>query len=577
MKLVRRSHQPTDHLPDTLHPVIRQIYADRGIKSAEQLALQVANMAHVEQLFQIEQAAEIIYQAMCQQQHITIIGDFDADGATSTALMHDGFNQLGYHHHDFLVPNRFKYGYGLTPEIVEVAAQQGTQLIITVDNGISCCAGVARAKALGLTVVVTDHHLPGEQLPAADAIVNPNQPECGFPSKALAGVGVAFYVMLALRKKCREQHWFEQRGLTEPNFANLLDLVAIGTVADVVPLDHNNRIFVDQGIKRIRAGKTRPGVQALIEVSGRKQSQLLASDIGFAIGPRINAAGRLEDMAYGINCLLAPTLDLARAMAVELDQLNKMRRDIELSMQQQAQAIIEQIVKNLNELPNAFTLYQPDWHQGVIGIVAGRIKEKFHRPTIVFAASDDENADDVLILKGSARSIEGLHIRDVLAQIDSQYPELIDKFGGHAMAAGLSISYQHYEKFQHIFEKTVTELLSEEALEQQIISDGELTTECLTREFAELLQSSGPYGQRFPEPLFDGYFQLIQQRIVGERHLKVVLALGEQLYDGIWFNIDVTQWPNPNVQWVQAAYQLDVNEYMGKRTLQLLIKQLWPQ
>ncbi|RHW75141.1 single-stranded-DNA-specific exonuclease RecJ [Colwellia sp. RSH04] len=580
----RRTYVDDQHLPAELHPVIKQVYASRAVNSTEDLNLVVNQLAGVKTLHSslkgLEKACKILQQALATKEPIVIVGDFDADGATSTALMMEGLAIMGCDHHSFLVPNRFEYGYGLTPEIVDLAAAQGAKIIVTVDNGISCVAGVAKAKAYGMKVIVTDHHLPGQTLPNADAIVNPNQTDCDFVSKALAGVGVAFYLMMALRKTLREADYFTQQGLVEPNIAQLLDLVALGTVADVVPLDKNNRILVAQGLKRIRAGQTRPGIQALIEIAGKNQQQLVASDFGFALGPRINAAGRLDDMSLGIDCLLASDLGSARAMAAELDDLNKARREIEQGIQVEA----ERVMKSLNlesveqgSLPNAIALYQNDWHQGVIGIVAGRLKEKFHRPSIVFAnASDDtaEQNDNKQVIKGSARSIPGLHIRDLLERIDTLYPELIDKFGGHAMAAGLSIKQADFAQFQTVFNEQATLALKPEDLQQIILTDGALPASDMTLSFAELLRDSGPWGQHFPEPLFDDEFILVQQRIVGEKHLKLVVEKQNQVFDAIAFNIDVKAWPNPTAKNIRLVYRLDVNEFRGKRTVQLMVDDL---
>ncbi len=577
----RRKLVADEHLPNDLPAMIKQIYASRGVTSAKELDHQVANLqglsADSAQLKGLTQACKILLSAIENNTAIVIVGDFDADGATSTALMMSALNMFGSNNHSFIVPNRFEYGYGLTPEIVDIAAAQGAQLLVTVDNGISCIAGVNRAKELGLQVVVTDHHLPGKITPNADAIVNPNQHGCQFESKALAGVGVAFYLMLALRKHGREQGYFTKRAIPEPNIAQLLDLVALGTVADVVPLDANNRILVAQGLKRIRAGQTRPGIQALIDIAKREQSQLIASDFGFALGPRINAAGRLDDMAYGINCLLAPDLASARVMARDLDDLNKARREIEQGMQVEA----EQVLKSLNfnekhfdenNLPSAIALYQPDWHQGVIGIVAGRLKEKFHRPCIVFAkGSEDEKNTEI---KGSARSIPGLHIRDLLEHISSQHPDLILKFGGHAMAAGLSIKGQDFQKFQQLFSEVAEQWLTKEHLQSVLLSDGELLAQDMTLAFAEQLRNAGPWGQSFPEPLFDDEFTLVQQRIVGEKHLKLVVQKAGQIFDAIAFNVDVKAWPNLNAEKVQLAYHLDINEFRGKRSVQLMVKHI---
>mgnify|MGYP006088841743 CR=1 FL=1 len=592
--VVRRKIVDDNYLTLPLSTKLKQIYASRGVSSPEELSLKVSQMCPVDSLKGIDQACEVLHNALVQQDHITIIGDFDADGATSTALMMEALTLLGSQHHDFLVPNRFEYGYGLTPEIVEVAAKQGAKLLITVDNGISCVAGVARAKALGLNVIVTDHHLPGKVQPNADAIVNPNQHGCNFPSKALAGVGVAFYFMLAQRKYLREKNWFTDKHLPEPNIAQLLDLVALGTVADVVPLDANNRILINQGLKRIRAGQTRPGIEALIEISGRNQQRLIASDFGFALAPRINAAGRLDDMSFGINCLLAKDLMTARPMASDLDELNKARREIEQGMQTEAETIFKQLSFSDENLPSAIALYHQEWHQGVIGIVAGRLKEKYHRPSIVFANAKEESygeledkeagaVEDIELLeaiednaeiKGSARSIPGLHIRDLLEHISSQHPDLILKFGGHAMAAGLSIKKRDFDKFQQVFDQLAKKWLKEEDLIGVILSDGELALSELTLDFAEQLRNAGPWGQNFSEPLFDDTFTLIQQRIVGEKHLKITVQKQDQLFDGIIFNIDIKAWPNPQAKNVHLAYKLDVNEFRGKRTVQLMVEDI---
>ncbi|AAZ27994.1 MULTISPECIES: single-stranded-DNA-specific exonuclease RecJ [Colwellia] len=577
--IVRRVKVATDHLPDNLPEIIKQIYASRGMESAQELELNVAHlqgMVDETALMGMDKACQLLHDALVNKLRIVIVGDFDADGATSTALMMTALSLFNSNNHDFIVPNRFEYGYGLTPEIVDIAAQQNTQMLITVDNGISCIAGVKRAKDLGMQVIVTDHHLPGHSLPIADAIVNPNQHGCNFPSKALAGVGVAFYLMLALRKYCREQNYFSEQGIAEPNIAQLLDLVALGTVADVVSLDANNRILVEQGLKRIRAGKTRPGIQALIEIANKNQQRLVASDFGFALGPRINAAGRLDDMSYGINCLLATDLSSARVMAAELDDLNKTRREIEQGMQAEAEQVLTSLKFDEDNLPNAIALYQQDWHQGVIGIVAGRLKEKFHRPCIVFANGKDDDSVDVSEreIKGSARSIPGLHIRDLLEHIDSQHPDIILKFGGHAMAAGLSIKHGNFARFQQLFNELAGKWLKEEDLQSIILSDGELMLEHLSLDFAEKLRDAGPWGQNFPEPLFDDTFKLVQQRIVGEKHLKIVVEKQGEIFDGIAFNVDVKTWPNAQVKQVHLAYRLDVNEFRGKRTVQFMVENI---
>ena len=573
-EIIRRATVDDTSLPSTLDPTIKQIYARRGVTSAQELDLTLPKLLPLSLLKGLQTSCDILFPAMKANKKVMIVGDFDADGATSTAVMMEGLRLLGSTNHHFIVPNRFEYGYGLSPEIVDIAHARGAELIITVDNGISCLAGVKSAKALGMQVIVTDHHLQGEILPPADAIINPNQHACSFPSKALAGVGVAFYFMMAMRKHLREQGWFEQQHIAEPNLAQLLDLVALGTVADVVPLDNNNRILVEQGIKRIRAGVTRPGIQALIEVAKRNQQQLIASDFGFALGPRINAAGRLDDMSFGINCLLADTLSSARAMAMELDDLNKSRREIEQGMQLEAERVLSQLsLQDQNDMPNGIALFQPDWHQGVIGIVAGRLKEKFNRPSIVFAASDSNPEE----LKGSARSIVGLHIRDLLEHIDSQYPGIINKFGGHAMAAGLSIDAAQFKTFVAHFNEIAGRWLTEEDFKGKVFSDGALPREKLTLEFAQRIRDSGPWGQQFPEPIFDDTFSLVQQRIVGEKHLKLVVEKHGQVFDAIAFNVDLTSWPNSQATKVTLAYKLDINEFRGKQSVQLMVEHLIAQ
>ncbi|MDP5151752.1 single-stranded-DNA-specific exonuclease RecJ [Rheinheimera baltica] len=550
-----------------LHPVLQQLYASRGISSLEQLDRGAAALLPFTELKGIDTAVALLIMALKQQQRIVIVGDFDADGATSTAVLLSGLTALGFKYIEYLVPNRFEYGYGLTPEMAELAVAQGAELIITVDNGISAIDGVALAKSAGVKVLVTDHHLAGHELPDADAIVNPNQPGCSFPSKALAGVGVAFYVLLALRAALRQQQYFSEQQISEPNLAELLDLVALGTVADVVPLDTNNRILVHQGLMRIRSGKCRPGIQALMDVANRSAAKLTASDFGFALAPRLNAAGRLDDMSLGISCLLAKDLGLARQYAAELDSLNVERRAIEQSMQVEAQAFLSQLSFDGAELPECLCLYRHDWHQGVIGILAGRIKEQFHRPTIVFAQGDEGE------LKGSARSISGLHIRDLLEEISTQYPGLIKKFGGHAMAAGLTISAERLDTFKVALSLTAKKHLTAEQLTAVIYTDGELPAACFDIGFAQLLQNAGPWGQAFPEPVFDGEFTLISQKMLADRHLKMMLQTSDgKLVDAIWFNADNKVWPNVNIQKVQLAYQLDINEYRDKQSLQLIVR-----
>lgn len=525
-----------------------------------------------QQLSGIDNAVEILYNAFREGTRIIVVGDFDADGATSTALSVLGMRALGCDNISYLVPNRFEDGYGLSPEVVDQAKARGAQLIVTVDNGISSHAGVAHAKTLGIPVIVTDHHLPGDTLPDAEAIINPNLRDCEFPSKSLAGVGVAFYLMLALRTFLRDKGWFDERNIAPPNLAELLDLVALGTVADVVPLDANNRILTWQGLSRIRAGKCRPGIKALLEISNRDPQQLAARDLGFALGPRLNAAGRLDDMSVGVALLLCDNLGEARVLASELDALNQTRKEIEQGMQAEALILCEKLERSSETLPGGLAMYHPEWHQGVVGILASRIKERFHRPVIAFAPAGDGT------LKGSGRSIQGLHMRDALERLDTLYPDLMIKFGGHAMAAGLSLEEHKFEQFQQRFGELVTEWLDPALLQGEVISDGPLSAAEMSMEVAQLLRDAGPWGQMFPEPLFDGRFRLLQQRLVGERHLKVMVEPvgGGPLLDGIAFNIDTTCWPDNGVREVELAYKLDINEFRGNRSLQIIIDDIWP-
>lgn len=569
IKITRRPASPwTSPWPEHLPSRLQSIYANRGVSSLEEMERSLQAMLRPQQLKGLEGAVARLVQAVTDSESLLIVGDFDADGATSCALGVLALRDMGASKVEYLVPNRFEFGYGLTPEIVEVAKGYHPDLIITVDNGISSIDGVAAAKAAGIGVVVTDHHLPGRELPDADAIVNPNQPGCGFPSKNLAGVGVIFYLMSALRSALREAGWFAAKGIPEPNMGNYLDLVALGTVADVVPLDSNNRILVHQGLQRIRNGRARPGILALLDVAGRQRHRLVASDLGFTVGPRLNAAGRLDDMSLGIECLLCDNPDIAREMAVELDDLNRDRRSIEASMQQEALASLQNLVINDSaDMPWGLCLYDGQWHQGVIGILASRIKERFHRPVIAFADANDEE------IKGSARSIPGLHIRDALDAVASACPGLLSKFGGHAMAAGMSLKRSDFPRFQQAFDGVVRQTLRAEDLQGEILSDGELGSDELNLPLAHLLREAGPWGQHFPEPVFDGEFYLVQQRIVGEKHLKLVLATDvarQQLVDAIAFNIDVREWPNHGAERIRLAYRLDVNEFRGRETVQLM-------
>ncbi|MGY6375472.1 single-stranded-DNA-specific exonuclease RecJ [Vibrio parahaemolyticus] len=572
IEIQRRPEPDLSLLPDSIPPILKRIYINRGITDIAQLETSARGLHSYQKLGGIEQAVELLFQAIQEQKRIIVVGDFDADGATSSALSVLALRMLGSNNVDYLVPNRFEDGYGLSPEVVDQALELGAEMIMTVDNGVSSIEGVRYAKENGITVLVTDHHLPGQVLPEVDAMVNPNLDSCAFPSKALAGVGVAFYLMMALCVHMRKHNWFAQQGMQEPKLMELIDLVALGTVADVVPLDENNRILVHQGLQRIRAGKARPGIQALIEVAKRDARRLVASDFGFALGPRINAAGRLDDMSFGVELLMCNNIHAARRMASELDGLNQTRKEIEEGMKQEAMAFCERLQFGENsELPYGLSLFQRDWHQGVIGILASRIKEKFHRPVIAFADGGEGT------IKGSCRSIPGLHMRDALDFIDTQNPGLIIKFGGHAMAAGLTIKEQDFERFSRLFDEVVKKELDEAALKGVILTDGELKPEEFSMHIAEQLRAGGPFGQAFPEPIFDGEFKVLHQKFVGEKHLKLML---EPLYkghptnvmiDGIAFNVDLRRWPDASVKTVRLAYKLDVNEFRGNQSLQLMI------
>lgn len=554
-------------LPD-IAPVLARVYQHRGVRSLDELDYSLARLPSPDTLKGLSAALDLLVQALQQQQKVLVIGDFDADGATATAVALRGLRALGAKHIDFLVPDRFVYGYGLTPAIVALAQQLQPDLIITVDNGISSLEGVAAARAAGIKVLVTDHHLPGAQLPDADAIINPNQPNCAFPDKALAGVGVMFYVLLALRRRLRETGWFAEQSIVEPNLANLLDLVALGTVADVVPLSHINRILVQQGLQRIRAGQCCAGIRALADIAGKKLPRLMTTDFGFAIAPRLNAAGRLDDMKHGIECLLTDDPVLAQQYAVELDAMNKTRRAIQDDMQNIALNDPRLAAWQDGEaLPWSLCLYDSSWHQGVIGVLAGKIKDRFHRPAIMFA---DANAGEI---KGSARSVAGLHIRDALDSIAAQHPHILNKFGGHAMAAGLTIQREHFAQFVELFEQEVQLWLDETDLDAVLLSDGELTAEEISLTTAEHIRAAGPWGQRFSEPVFDGIFKIVHQKLVAEKHVRLRLAADEKsLLDAIAFNIDAEQWQLAVGDFVRLAYRLDVNEYNGVRSVQLVVQ-----
>ena len=571
-KILRRPGPSTS--PDwgqNLPPILKRLYAARGVTSDEQLAYTLKHLASPMGMRGIGRAVELLARAITEKQSVMILGDFDADGATSTAVAMLGLGMMGLERVDFRVPSRFADGYGLTPGIIDRLKEDGAlpDLLVTVDNGIAAVDGVRAAKELGIAVVVTDHHLAGDVLPDADAIVNPNQPDCTFLSKHAAGVGVMFYVLTALRKHLRENNQLPD---PQPNLGSLLDLVALGTVADVVPLDHNNRIFVEQGLRRIRQGEARPGILALLEVAGRDHAEISSTDLGFVVGPRLNAAGRLDDMSVGIACLLADSPDEALRLARELDTFNRERRTIEKDMKAQAQDLLASMSLDLAGLPWGLALFDTDWHQGVIGILAARIREQTHRPTIAFAP--DDNGVDI---KGSARSIPGLHIRDVLAVVDARHPGMMKKYGGHAMAAGMTLLRDDLNAFSDAFDRAVRDTLRAEDLEAAITTDGPLNSEELHLDTAALLKRAGPWGQHFPEPLFDGNFRVVSQRIVGENHLKLVLQPedGGAIIDGIAFNTG-PEVPDYTRTGARVVYKPDANTFRGRTNLQLLIDYLEP-
>ncbi|MEE8285472.1 MAG: single-stranded-DNA-specific exonuclease RecJ [Gammaproteobacteria bacterium] len=571
-RISRRDAKPVpEDLARALHPVVARVLAARNVLSVSELDYRLEKLHPATLLAGMDDAVALLVDALSLDKRILVVADYDADGATGCAVAVRGLRLLGAAHVDYLVPNRFEFGYGLTPEIVAVAEQRAPELLITVDNGISSVDGVAAAAACNVPVIVTDHHLPGEHLPQAAAIVNPNQPGDDFPSKCLAGVGVAFYLLIALRAALREKRWFDERGLQEPNLGQLLDLVALGTVADVVPLDTNNRILVARGIARIRGGRAQPGVAALLEVAGRDSNHLTASDLAFAVAPRLNAAGRLTDMTLGIECLLCDDPSLAADMAATLDGLNRERRDIEARMRDQAMAQVEALgLESEETLPHGLCLFDPEWHPGVVGIVASRVKERLHRPVIAFAP-DSEG-----MLKGSARSVSGVHIRDALDAIATRHAGLLSKFGGHAMAAGLSLERARFDEFRAAFDTEVRRHLSAGDLRGVISSDGLLEPADIGLTLARELRGAGPWGQGFPEPVFDGEFEVMSSRVVGESHLKLSLRAGKgaEPVDAIAFNA-LEYWPE-DAKVVRLAYKLDVNRFRGRETAQLVVEYAEP-
>ncbi len=542
----------------TLDAVTARVYASRGIRSLDELDTTLANLEPVGTLEHVDQAVELLLRH--RGERIVVVGDFDADGATSVALMLRCLSAMGFADVAYLVPNRFEFGYGLSPEIVDVAAGMKPRLLVTVDNGISSLAGVAAAKAKGIDVLVTDHHLPGKELPSADVIVNPNLAGSRFGSRNLAGVGVAFYILAALGRRLETDG--EKGAARIP--ARYLDLVALGTVADVVPLDRNNRILVDQGLKRIRQGQTVAGIRALFETAGRRLDDLVSTDLGFVAGPRINAAGRLEDIAVGIECLLTDDDAVAGRHAAELDRINRERRSIEADMREQAFAYVDRL--KADSLPACVSVFDQSWHQGIVGLVAARVRERCHRPVIAFARDRDG------LLKGSARSIPGVHIRDLLEAVHAATGDLVIRFGGHAMAAGLTLEEARFDEFRQAASAALRRLYPDADFSGAILSDGELPDDAMTLRFARSLREAGPWGSGFPEPLWHGRFDVVEQRTVGERHLKMKVRnrAGVAVIDAIAFNQAGDAWRGP----VELAYRLDVNEYRGAASTQLIVEQI---
>ncbi len=573
-RIVRRSlPDPLPPLPAGLPPVLARVYAARQVSSPLDLDYALARLHPPAALGGVEAAAGLLADAVEAERRVLVVGDFDADGATSAALVVRGLRAVGARHADYLVPNRFEYGYGLTPEVVATAAARRPDLIVTVDNGISSLEGVRAARSLGIRVLITDHHLAGPTLPEADAIVNPNCPGDQFPSKHLAGVGVAFYLMAALRAELRRRGWFARRGLEEPNLAARLDLVALGTVADVVPLDHNNRVLVARGLARVRAGQGCPGIRALARVAGRDPARLTASDLGFALGPRLNAAGRLADMSLGVACLLAEDDAEALRLARELDALNAERRAVEAEMHAQALAALERITLDEDgALPAGLCLFDPDWHPGVVGILASRLKERVHRPVVAFAPVATGE------LRGSGRSLPPVHLRDALESIDTAHPGLLARFGGHAMAAGVTLAPAGLPAFTEAFDREVRRRAGPEGLAGVLMTDGLLAPEEMVLSVADALREGGPWGQGFPEPIFDGEFQLVSRRVFAERHLRLGLRLpgAGRTVDAVSFNALDEPWPREGGA-VRIAYRLDVDEWQGARNVRLVVEEVEPR
>lgn len=551
---------------DSLHPLLQRIYAARGVFSPDQAEHRLNRLLSPQQLGGIERAVALLAEAIRDDASIIIAGDYDCDGATGTAVAIRGLRLLGAKRVDYVVPNRFVHGYGLTPELI-ASLPPYAQLVVTVDNGVASVAGVAAAKARGMKVIVTDHHLPGEQLPMADAIVNPNLHDDGFPSKALAGVGVMFYVLLALRAHMREHGGFASNA--EPDLSSLLDLVALGTVADLVPLDFNNRILVEAGMKRLRSRRGCAGITALIEASQRAVSTACTSDLGYAVGPRLNAAGRLEDMRLGVECLLTDDPAQARRYAELLSSINQERRDLQAAMVAEAEVMVASAA-HVDAQTLGVTLFEPSWHAGVVGLVASKLKERLHRPVIAFAPAGEDDPDH---LRGSARSISGFHIRDALAAVDARHPGLIERFGGHAMAAGLSLRTTDYPRFAEAFDAVAREWLNEEQLQAVLYTDGEMPAGMFTLDMARLLRFAGPWGQAFPEPVFENRFECFSWKPMGERHLRLSLRdpRDDGLYEAVMFNAYDGK-PPPAL--LRAAYELTINDWQGRESPRLLLRHI---
>ena len=570
-KIINRDVPDGINLPDSIHPVLKRIYASRNIKSSEDLDYSLGSLIPYEELGGINDAVILLQEMMTQKKRILIVADFDADGATSCALAIRGLTAMGAEDVIYVVPNRFEHGYGLSPKIVDVALDHDPDLIVTVDNGISSISGVEHAKKNGIKVLITDHHLPGDKLPSADVIINPQLKDNKFPSKNLAGVGVVFYILLALRAKLKAENWFDKKNIKYPNLANLLDLVALGTISDLVPLDKNNRTMVAHGLKLMRKNKSKVGILAILNQSGRQLSTLTSGDLSFAIAPRLNAAGRLTDMSLGIECLLTDDKENATEMAKKLNQLNIERRQIQDNMEEQAFTEFEKYLQDTSKkIPHGICIYNQNWHQGVVGILAAKIKEKFNRPVIVFAQECQG------ILKGSARSITELHIKDVFDEIARLYPELILTFGGHAMAAGLTIEESQFDRFSDVFNKVVNQYISSDSLEDQCLTDGELSGDDFSLPLALAIQNAGPWGQSFPEPIFVGQFKILDKRIVGESHLKLKLqSRNNNTLDAIAFNMTDDDWPS-KLEQITSTYRLGINHYRGHSQVQLFIEHIEP-